>query len=970
MATLINSKTSLAENIPQDKVGDAFLSGSHNFHATDKVPLLNPDGELVTVDAHEVYPSISQGGYKFPNQSDLTEGENDAKYGDGFANSAKAFGAGALRSATFGGSDLALTHSGLASPETLSELSKRHPVATFGGEAAGIVGALAAPELEGLNAVKGLSKVGSGVEHALAPAAEVGAQSAASRVLQRIGSKTAGSAVEGAAYGLGQSVSEHALGDPELNSEKVLSNVGYGALFGGAVGGALGIPSAFMGKEGASAGKFISGIDRASVEAGDLGAAVDASAQFTSEEKQGVLSGLAKRKENAADIEGAAARRGYPVVPGMLSDSEYVQKAASSLINGAPTWPAAKIQNIFTEGVARATSDAQSVLHTPETLTAAETGSAIRDSLAAKIDAFQKPIKELYDASRAMSGQVFMDPAVLEETQNAMRNIREVKLMPRAAASKLATDLADSLGNAKTVEDLQTIRNSFGKSMSAVASPEERRFAGILGDMMDELEEKSVMNHVASIQDPVVRMGFTDILQKKALADAAYKPFKEELRTLMKKLGKSNVKGARDAIQHIEGMSGEDIASKLFTKNDSAFIQKFNQSFPEEMELLRSLQKGKVMAAATKSGDFSANAAFKAVHGLSPEVQGHLFTPEELGKFKDAQLYLKELPKNANPSNTDNVRTFREYFSSDKDIFGIPFSGAIKANARDAAISKFLNHATADETTSAARVAALSRLERSAQKTTQAIASGAKRALITGSQAAGAIGAQIAPPNRSPADQKEDKEKRMRRFEKTQDELRMIAGVPEASLDKLSNSTRDLSTHAPDTTAALQQKGSAAVSFLHSKLPQPPNQKALSAKWEASQSDIAKFERYQRIVSKPTAALGQITDGTLTPETIETLTTVYPRMYQEMKGAITEELTNVKERPDYQRRLMLSMFLGQNVDDSLEPASIAANQQAFGASQQQPPQQAGGVKSSQKGMSSVSVADRALTSMQKTSQRS
>ncbi len=65
-----------------------------------------------------------------------------------------------------------------------------------------------------------------------------------------IGAQALGSAVEGALYaGTQQTLNEFALGDPDLNSEKILSHYGQGALFGGAMGGvlkgaALGLPLA------------------------------------------------------------------------------------------------------------------------------------------------------------------------------------------------------------------------------------------------------------------------------------------------------------------------------------------------------------------------------------------------------------------------------------------------------------------------------------------------------------------------------------------------------------------------------------------------------------------------------------------------------------------------------------------------------------------------------------------------------
>lgn len=155
----------------------------------------------------------------------------------------KAAGLGAARSASFGTSDQLLTASKFMTPEEIKDYEEQHPIATGVGEVGGILGAVVAPEAGVLGAlsapVKAVSRLGGAVGETLVPAAEA-TSPAIQRIIAKAAQVGAGSAVEGAVYGLGQSVSEHALGDPDLNAEKVLSNVGTGAVFGGLLGGALG----------------------------------------------------------------------------------------------------------------------------------------------------------------------------------------------------------------------------------------------------------------------------------------------------------------------------------------------------------------------------------------------------------------------------------------------------------------------------------------------------------------------------------------------------------------------------------------------------------------------------------------------------------------------------------------------------------------------------------------------------------
>lgn len=185
-----------------------------------------------------------------PTQSFDALQDDSEKYGD-FKGELKAAGLGAVRSASFGLSDEFLVRSGAMTPEALQAYKEQNPTASTLGELGGVVGAVLAPEAGLLGAlsapVKAVARAGGAITEAVLPAAGriagAVASAEASPIINKVLSQAAaggiGSAIEGAAYGLGQSVSEHALGDPDLNAQKVLSNIGYSALFGGALGGTI-----------------------------------------------------------------------------------------------------------------------------------------------------------------------------------------------------------------------------------------------------------------------------------------------------------------------------------------------------------------------------------------------------------------------------------------------------------------------------------------------------------------------------------------------------------------------------------------------------------------------------------------------------------------------------------------------------------------------------------------------------------
>lgn len=222
MADFLNIGTGKPEALPPEKVPEALASGTHIPVGGDRA-LLSPGGDLELIPKDQLQTTI-EGGYKVPSQGQLTEFANLAKY-SGTGNTAKAFGLGALRGASFGASDAVKSFLDKGYAEEAEGLKTYHPFASTAGEVAGAVGsALAAPEASPAGLV---SKLGHGVTEGLA----------GESALSEIAAHAAGMSAEGALYGAGQSLSEKALGDPDATAEHLVANVGLGALIGGGLGG-------------------------------------------------------------------------------------------------------------------------------------------------------------------------------------------------------------------------------------------------------------------------------------------------------------------------------------------------------------------------------------------------------------------------------------------------------------------------------------------------------------------------------------------------------------------------------------------------------------------------------------------------------------------------------------------------------------------------------------------------------------
>lgn len=604
MPQLINSKTNAIEDLPYNNAAGAFISGSHNLVPNAPVPLVDPQGNVFGADPNEVYKAITQGGYAFASPQQIKEANFDSQYGDSVTNSIKAFGLGAARGASFGLSDQFLTKSGLVQPDTISELEKRHEIASPAGEIAGVLGSEAiAPNLSPASLV---AKAGKAAEKATASTlVEAGLDTLAHKYLPEIAGKTAGAAITGAAYGAGNVLTEQALGDPALVSEGILSQIGQGALFGGAFGAALGI----------------------------------------------------------------------------------ADKSLPPLMEGTKKFLASGHEALFGE--------------------------------------------------------------------------------PGESAGLLG--------------------KGFAKAASVVS-----------GDASDEIESL-----IANRADLAATKGAS--------------------------LGASEIIGPAIAGK-IAGPTGIlAVAGYDALKNYEQTVQRLAKLENASQKAFRAIDKG-------------VNSIFKAASPIAEKLIGYT-----AGKLS-----------------------------------------------------------------------------------------------------------------------KEDQEKD---FDKHVNELQELS-QPEKFMAVIERATQGLEKDAPEIAGQLSLTAANALSFLSSKIPQKPEAFPLSNNWKASNADIAKFNKYYEAVENPIDSLKQIKSGTLSKESTEALVAVYPVMYNHMKQELMQSMTALKTPPNYQTKMMLSIFFGQPMNSSLKPGFIAMNQQAMqGPTNQSGENVAAPRKSSQTGLSKLSIAERSLTPMQKANQR-
>ena len=235
---LLNLQTGVEEDLSPDQVATGLAQGLY-VPPDEQGVLLTPQGKLVFVPAMQVNEAVNKYGYTVPEPDALM------KIGEGYkyrtpGMQAAAFAAGAARGGSFAVSDFLATETGFTTPENLRKLKEYQPGASGVGEIAGILGTSFIPGSPVARVVSGAKKVEDFTRAAML--ARLPANSLAKRLATLAGETTArgaAGAFEGAAYGLGQSISEASLGDEDLTAQKVISNIGQGAFLGGALSAAL-----------------------------------------------------------------------------------------------------------------------------------------------------------------------------------------------------------------------------------------------------------------------------------------------------------------------------------------------------------------------------------------------------------------------------------------------------------------------------------------------------------------------------------------------------------------------------------------------------------------------------------------------------------------------------------------------------------------------------------------------------------
>ena len=132
-----------------------------------------------------------------------------------------------------------------------------------------------------------------------------------------------------------------------------------------------------------------------------------------------------------------------------------------------------------------------------------------------------------------------------------------------------------------------------------------------------------------------------------------------------------------------------------------------------------------------------------------------------------------------------------------------------------------------------------------------------------------------------------------------------------------------------------------AIGYLNENRPKSFQPSPLDTKIEPTQGEQNIYDRKLLVAQSPMVVMQKMKDGTLLPQDVQVVQTLYPAMYKEMRQKLISQMTTHLSKEGtipYRTRQSLSLFMAQPMDSTMTPQSIQSVQMMYASksNQQQP----------------------------------
>lgn len=710
------------------------------------------------------------------------------------------------------------------------------------------------------------------------------------------------------------------------------ANIGLAGIMGGVVGGSFGGLSSLWAARNAD--KVASALDSAGEAIGGQSATQSAGEATAADNvAPGDFSAV---RQNTQEVLGAGDRLNIKISPEMVASDSLPRTLAGNLAErpSAAGVALAREQN----AVASKLSDAaKSTLDDATSQSQASIGSQIKNDLSNTLKSNLEPIEKGYKEIEPTLKAVPVTDDLKLEAIDPIANHDYVKLDPASAG--LAKTISGQIESIQNLSDLKKVRTLISSQLneaygSGQGSGPRAQILQTAKNSLTEIRGKALK--VASINGNIA----SDALENINGLDAQYAGFQNTLKQLGVEGGLGKANNARALLSRFNDLSDESFTKKVFDTGDTRSLDFFRQNFPDAFDKARRFKLSEIYDNSVdhtlgNSGKFSTAKFLTQVRKLSPEAQQNVFNAEDLQKLRDIETVHEASIGKPNSSNTSYANTFGGFLSP---------SGLFQnlTDAAQLAWLKSLPHLSeAAELTggdAAARLGAL-KFAGNVDKGTNPLAFKSMvdylRATTRGqssvSNAVKALfdaGKAVIPSHLIPDQESRDKlDKTLTAFQNPQNASN-VAGV--------------VGHYLPDHATAIAQTSAAASNYLNALKPTQSVTSPLDATPPIDPSAQSKYNRALDVAQQPLMALKYTKDGTLLPQDVATLQTIYPGLHSSLVQKITNQMIEHKAAGGsipYAQRVSLNMLMGGNpLDGTMTPQAMQSIMHSA-AGQTQPSQE-------------------------------
>lgn len=847
---------------------------------TDKVAIISPEGEYGYVPQHE-YEDALASGYSAPTP-EQTRKQQDLEYYSQPLEQARTFVESAAKSATLGLSTGLQVAAGV-DPAEITARKEANPNAAIAGDVAGVV----APTLLG----GGLLQAGG--RAVMGSAAKVG--------VGKLGQRVAREAAEGAIYQAGDEVSKAFLRDPNQTSESIAGNIGISSVLSGGMG------AAFHGGE-----KLLAPLWTAT-----KGAQLSKLITKVKDRTDGI--------SGVGELDDLARQAGFEIDPAIKASMSEEGAPLAANLREAATPSGRKYQSQLEAFYKDASDNSLAAIgRTPKDianiseLSAYEQGVSVRDALSKEIDTIYAPVAKEYDSiKKAVEGKTVPAESipVIQDRLARLAIESGSAVRPGSDEALMMKSIMKDIQNVKTLQDFEIFQSSVNADMGA------KQMFSLRSKVMKELRDQEEM-----MIGQTLGKDAPQLIESYADARAGYRDMMDKIDLLSDRLRPGRFSGPKGFITALKEMSPEDVLRRMDVAKDVDLAKHLTQNFPEALRGVKDAKLNDIVKKAALSpraveGSIDMRVLHKQLDALSPEMRDLLLAPEQKETLSAIRRIVESTPERINPSGTAKALDGKlsalgggsaglvfDLMTGSPGVFTLLGATAklLGRDVPDATKLAILKVIGTDGPVDAVAFKALVSSAEQAYKAAKAMKAATKAVLKPG---AGRIAEALTTAELKDIDK----------------EVQLATESPEHVMEKVSQT----SSYLPDHAVATGAMASNVVNYLSKLRPKTGGVAPLDPQRKPNAVEQARYERALSIAERPALVLQAVKDGSLTPNDIMDIGTMYPALYNQYKSMVMEQIAESQDKGivhPYKQIVSLGLFMQMPLESSTQPGNMAANQ--------------------------------------------